>query len=97
MIIYIRKYVYILLGVAKVSDSEYVVTIKGSEEIKYKLSYSKNPYKLIINIPLADLDPSVLNYSYSDEKIEGVAIYPTSTDTTVEILLKEGADYIYDI
>lgn len=85
------------LGIAKVNDSEYVVTIKGSEDIKYKLAYAKNPYKIIINIPSADLAPSVLSYSYSDEKIEGVAIYPTSTDATVEILLKEGADYVYDV
>lgn len=85
------------LSVAKVKESEYMVTIKGSEDIKYKLTYAKNPYKLIINIPLADLDPSVLNYSYSDDKIEGIAIYPTSTDATIEILLKEGADYLYDV
>ena len=85
------------LSVAKVKEAEYMVTIKGSEDIKYKLTYAKNPYKLIINIPLADLDPSVLNYSYSDDKIEGIAIYPTSTDATIEILLKEGADYLYDI
>ena len=43
------------------------------------------------------MDPNVLSYSYSDEKIEGVAIYPTSTDVTIEILLKEGADYVSDI
>lgn len=85
------------LSVAKVKEAEYMVTIKGSEDIKYKLTYAKNPYKLIINIPLADLDPSVLNYSYSDDKIEGIAIYPTSTDATIEILLKEGADYLYDV
>jgi type IV pilus assembly protein PilQ len=85
------------LSISKIKDSEYSVTIKGSEDIKYKLAYAKNPYKLIINIPLADLDPNVLSYSYSDEKIEGVAIYPTSTDVTIEILLKEGADYVSDI
>ncbi len=85
------------LSVVKVKEAEYMVTIKGSEDIKYKLTYAKNPYKLIINIPLADLDPSVLNYSYSDDKIEGIAIYPTSTDVTIEILLKEGADYLYDV
>jgi type IV pilus assembly protein PilQ len=82
------------LSIAKIKESEYLVTIKGSEDIKYKLSYSKSPYKLVINIPLAELDPSVLKYSYSDNKIEGVAIYPTSKDVTIEVLLKEGADYI---
>lgn len=85
------------LSIAKINKSEYVVTIKGSEDIKYKLTYAKSPYKLIITIPSADLDSEVLKYSYSDDKIEGVAIYPTASDVTIEILLKEGADYIPDI
>lgn len=85
------------LSVSKTKESEYIVTIKGTEDTKYKLTYSKSPYKLVINIPLADLDPTVLKYSYSDDKIEGVAIYPTASDITIEILLKEGADYIPDV
>ncbi|MDY6820465.1 MAG: type IV pilus secretin PilQ [Deferribacterota bacterium] len=82
-------------SIAKVKDSEYMVTIKGSEGVDYNISYAKNPYKLRINMPMVDVDPSVLEYSYSDEKIEGVAVYPSKSQVDIEILLKSGADYTY--
>lgn len=81
--------------IVKQKNSEYMVYLKGTDGITYNITYSKNPYKLIINMPQADVDPNVLKYSFSDDNIEGVAIYPSANDVTIEVLLKQPADYNY--
>ncbi|MGA1861832.1 type IV pilus secretin PilQ [Deferribacter thermophilus] len=83
------------IKIEKLAD-KYKVAINYNYAVKPKVFYSKNPFKLTVITPGANVNSKLLNFKYSDDIISNVLVYKDNLGASLELTLAKDVHYQYD-
>ncbi|MBZ4672566.1 MAG: type pilus secretin PilQ [Deferribacteraceae bacterium] len=84
------------ISVEKSAEGKYVLNLTGDNSVKYKIYYSKSPYKLTVLAADTLFSEEAMKYSYSDEVITKTAAFISEQGATLEVYLNSDANYTFD-
>jgi len=84
------------ISVEKLEEGKYVLNLTGDNSVKYKIYYSKSPYKLTVLAADTLFGEEVMKYSYDDNFITKTATFISEQGATLEIYFSKDANYTFE-
>lgn len=84
------------ISVEKLEEGRYDLNLTGDTGVKYKIYYSKSPYKLTVLAADTLFSEEVMKYSYNDEYITKTGLFISEQGATLEVYFSKDVNYNFD-